>query len=128
RFRNGETPLMMAARTGNAQALRVLLDHGAETDAVETLRGTTALMWAAANSNSAAVRVLVDHGADVALRSSPIRRGRGPYVAPSARERIEEFEQGTGLRGAAVEFTLDEEPQFDVADLFDAGARSSGGN
>ena len=43
---NGETPLMMASRTGNVDAMKVLLDRGADVNATEKLRGTTALMWA----------------------------------------------------------------------------------
>ena len=42
----GRTPLMAASRTGNVDAMKVLLDHGAEVNTKETLRGTTALMWA----------------------------------------------------------------------------------
>ena len=38
---------MEASRTGNVDTMKVLLDHGAEVNARETLRGTTALMWAA---------------------------------------------------------------------------------
>jgi ankyrin repeat protein len=106
RLRNGETALMLAARTGEVAALGALLDRGAEIDATENLRGTTALMWAAANSNAPAVEVLLERGADPSLRSAVIERGRGPYLAPAARERIEEFEKGTGLRGAAVQFDL----------------------
>jgi ankyrin repeat protein len=104
RLRNGETALMLAARTGNVDAVAALLDYGAEVDAVETLRGTTALMWAAAYSNPSVVELLLERGADPSLRSAIIDRGRGPYLAPPARERIEEFEKGTGLRGAAVTF------------------------
>ena len=104
---NGETALMLAARTGTAAAVDTLLMLGAEIDAAEDLRGTTALMWAAANSNSSAVELLVERGADLSLRSAIVERGRGPYLAPAARERIEEFEQGTGARGAVLEFDLD---------------------
>jgi uncharacterized protein len=104
RLRNGETALMLAARTGNVDALAALLDYGAEIDAAETLRGTTALMWAAAYSNPPVIELLLERGADPSVRSAIIDRGRGPYLAPSARERIEEFEKGTGLRGAAVTF------------------------
>ncbi len=38
---------MIAARTGNVDAMKVLLDHGADPNAKDTLRGTTPLMWAA---------------------------------------------------------------------------------
>jgi ankyrin repeat protein len=100
---NGETPLMMAARTGRVPLLEVLLANGAQIDAKEKLRGTTALMWAAANSNPEAVRFLVSKGADVSARSATTPPGRNPYLAPPGRERIQEFIDGTGLRGAIVE-------------------------
>ena len=106
---NGETPLMMAARTGTVAVLRELLAHKAKLEARENLRGTTALMWAAANSNSGAVRFLISKGADVSARSGTMQPGRLPYVAPPGRERIQEFIDGTGLRGAAAE-TADTKP------------------
>jgi ankyrin repeat protein len=100
---NGETPLMMAARTGRVQILDVLLANGADINAKEKLRGTTALMWAAANANADAVRFLVSKGADINARSATTPPGRNPYLAPPGRERIQEFIDGTGLRGAIVE-------------------------
>jgi ankyrin repeat protein len=100
---HGETPLMFASRNGAPDAVELLLKRGAKLDAAENLRGTTALMWAAANSNAAAVRVLLQHGANYRLRSATAARGRGPYLAPPARERIQEFIDGTGLRGAVVD-------------------------
>jgi uncharacterized protein len=106
---NGETPLMMAARTGSVPVLKELLAHKAKVDASESLRGTTALMWAAANSNSDAVRFLVSRGADVSAYSGTMKPGRLPYIAPPGRERIQEFIDGTGLRGAAAE-TADTKP------------------
>jgi ankyrin repeat protein len=100
---NGETPLMMAARTGNVAVLKLLLAKGAKLDARENLRGTTALMWAAADGNTEAVRFLISKGADVNARSATVAPGRRPYLAPPGRERIQEFIDGTGLRGAVVE-------------------------
>ena len=44
--------------------LRVLLQHGAEIDAIER-KGQTALMWAAAEGNADAVQVLIEAGADI---------------------------------------------------------------
>jgi uncharacterized protein len=106
-FRNGETPLMFAARTGSLPALETLLARGADIDAKEDLRGTTALMWAAANQNAPAVRLLLDHGADYAMKSRPIERGRRPYLAPSARARIEAFHRGEGQAGTSIPVDLD---------------------
>ena len=65
----GETPLMTAARTGNADAVAALLLHGANVDAKDGWRGQTALMWAAAEGHAAAVKVLLEHRADMHLRS-----------------------------------------------------------
>jgi ankyrin repeat protein len=110
---------MMAARTGRVPILDVLLANGANIDAKEKLRGTTALMWAAANQNPDAVRFLISRGADINLRSGTTPPGRGPYLAPPGRERIQEFIDGTGLRGAIVEQdkqdTTDPESKEDAA-------------
>ncbi|MEJ1965319.1 MAG: ankyrin repeat domain-containing protein [Gammaproteobacteria bacterium] len=100
---HGETPLMMAARTGRVPVMEALIEHGAKLEEKDTLRGTTALMWAAANANPDAVRLLVAKGADVNARSATVVPGRQPYLAPPGRERIQEFIDGTGLRGAIVE-------------------------
>ena len=70
----GETPLMLAARNGNLDAIKVLLDHNADVNAKEKLRGTTALMWAAEQGIRDAVKLLIDHGADVAAVQSDSRR------------------------------------------------------
>ena len=67
---NGETPLMMASRTGNVAAMTALLDRGADVNAKETLRGTTALMWAADQGHAAAVQLLIERGADMQARSN----------------------------------------------------------
>ena len=100
RLPGGETPLMMAARTGRVEVVDVLLDGGAAVDAVEDRRGTTALMWAAANEQPDAVRLFVARGADVSARSKAVPMGRGPYLAPIARDRIEDARRGVGQAGA----------------------------
>ena len=74
---------MVAARTGNVDAIKVLLDHGAEVNAKETLRGTTALMWAADEGHAAAIQLLIQHGADIKAQSDPAERGRGPALGKS---------------------------------------------
>ena len=76
---SGDTALMMAARTGKPDAVKVLLDNGAKIDAKETWGDTTALMWAVSEGNHAVVRMLIDKGADVNARSKfvPSATGRG---------------------------------------------------
>lgn len=98
---NGESPLMMAARTGDVATIQLLLDRGANINAQESLRGTSALMWAAANRNAPAVSLLLDNGADGAMRSIATNIGRTePYLAPTARTRIREFYQNSGISRA----------------------------
>jgi ankyrin repeat protein len=79
----GRTPLMIAARTGDVEAMRVLVGHGADVDARETLRGTTAMMWAADEGHEAAIQLLIDRGADINAASDPAPRGRGPALGKS---------------------------------------------
>jgi ankyrin repeat protein len=73
----------VASRTGNVDAMKVLLDHGAEVNVKETLRGTTALMWAADEGHAPAIQLLIQHGADIKAQSDPAERGRGPALGKS---------------------------------------------
>ena len=66
----GEPPILSAARTGSLDTVRLLVRHGADINATETLRGQTALMWAAAENHAAVVRTLLELGADVHARST----------------------------------------------------------
>jgi ankyrin repeat protein len=61
--------LMIAAGAGSAQAVKLLIERGADLSAVEPKRGQNALMWAAAEGHSDAVEVLIKAGADVNVTS-----------------------------------------------------------
>ena len=63
---------MTAARTGNAEVVRMLLARGADANARESSLGETALMWAAAENHPEAVRALIEHGADPNARSDKL--------------------------------------------------------
>jgi ankyrin repeat protein len=56
------TPLMYAAEIGSVDAMRLLIDRGADVNAQNAF-GSTALMWSVADP--AKVRLLLDHGAQV---------------------------------------------------------------
>ena len=56
--------MIIAAGNGQADAVRVLLEQGADGDA-KTESGMTALMGAAINGHADAVQALLDHDADV---------------------------------------------------------------
>ena len=60
----GITPLMYAAEVGSLDAMRVLIDRGADVNAQNDI-GSTALMWSV--SDPAKVRLLLDHGAQANL-------------------------------------------------------------
>ena len=67
---------MTAARTGNVDALKTLIAHGAQIDRRDA-RGQSPLMWAAARNNADAVRLLIESGADLTVRTSNTPSGRG---------------------------------------------------
>src|SRR6185436_1289892 len=68
----GQTVLMTAARTGNADVVERLITAGARVDETEKWRGETALMWAAGENNAAAVQVLIARGANINVQSRQI--------------------------------------------------------
>jgi ankyrin repeat protein len=61
----GWTGLHTAAQAGHAEALRLLLAHGADPNAREAGDNTYPLHWAAARKDMEMVRALVDAGGDV---------------------------------------------------------------
>ena len=69
-LRLGETPLMAASRSGNADAVKLLIARGADVNARESSRGQTALMWAVSQRHAQVVRVLLENRADVSARSN----------------------------------------------------------
>jgi ankyrin repeat protein len=66
---NGESPLMEASRSGRLEIVKALLEHGAEVNARENVRGQTALMWAVSQKHVDVVQMLLEHGADVHART-----------------------------------------------------------
>lgn len=80
----GEPVLMMAARSGNPDAVKALLAKGANVNVAEPERKQTALMWAASEGATSVVKVLLEAGANINARSkapkAPMPGGRIPRV------------------------------------------------
>jgi ankyrin repeat protein len=88
---------MFAARNGNPGAIKVLVDHKADVNAKEKLRGTTALMWASEQVHPEAVKALLAAGADYAAATNPDTKGARAYLAPSLANRKNSAQGAGGL-------------------------------
>ncbi len=64
----GVTPLVFAARQGDIESVKVLLEHGAEVNG-QTEGGWTALLAAVQNRNYKLAQLLLEHGADPKIQN-----------------------------------------------------------
>ena len=60
----GEPPLLTCARSGNVEAVELLLARGADPNVADAWKEQTAVMWAAAEDHVPVVETLIAHGAD----------------------------------------------------------------
>lgn len=67
---SGATPLHWAANKGYEAIAKVLINNGAEVDAVDNNFYATPLLWASYDGSLAVVKVLVNNGADVNMVNS----------------------------------------------------------
>jgi len=77
----GYTPLLIAAKNGNAPMIEALTTGGADANSA-TVNGTTALMFAAQAGNADAVQALLAHGADVNAKEKV--KGETPIMIAAA--------------------------------------------
>jgi uncharacterized protein len=80
----GYTPLLVAAKTGNAKVIETLIKHGADPDRTTT-NGTTPLMLAAAAGDADAVRILAYYSANVNAREKVKGETALDFAAASGR-------------------------------------------
>lgn len=70
----GETALIRAAREGNAERVRALLEAGADISSA-SVGGWTALHWAAYNDNPLTLELLLSRAAAACVNATTVRRG-----------------------------------------------------
>ena len=75
-----KTPLIWASETGSADAVKVLLAHGAGVNAQDK-QGISALRYAAANARFQIVNLLLEYGADPSL---PDNWSKTPLIAAAS--------------------------------------------
>src|SRR4029453_13853043 len=92
---SGETVLMAATRTGNADSVRALLDRGANPNVAESQLQLTALMMAAEAGYTEVVRALLEKGADIRART---RTG----ATPAPRLPCQPNQTGCGSHGEGI--------------------------
>jgi len=132
---DGITPLMVAAEAGSADAMKMLIERGANVNAKNTY-GSSALMWSVTDAKK--VRLLLDHGADVnvtarsgrtaliiasfANPSSEVVRmllAKGANVAVMDQRKVTPLNAATfGNDTATVRFLLDASADINTADTF----------
>src|SRR5262245_62191933 len=74
---------MTASRTGNVDAMTLLLARGANVNAKESERGQTPLMWAVLENHTDAVKLLLARGADINAKTTA-RTIKGEYTPARA--------------------------------------------
>jgi ankyrin repeat protein len=94
--KRGTTPLMYSAAVGSVDAMRLLIQGGAEVNAKNAFEAT-ALMWCATNFEK--VRLLVEKGANVNARSKP---GRTPLLIAASSDGSHEVVKYLLDKGADV--------------------------
>jgi ankyrin repeat protein len=93
-LRDGQTLLMLASKAGDAAAVNLLIENGANVNAAETRTGTTAIVWAAIANCASVIKTLAEAGADVNRKSA---LATFPHTGQAVLE--EAYEEGVSYVG-----------------------------
>src|SRR5690606_39106111 len=102
---SGVTALHLAAKSAKGEGtVGVLLEHGAQVDALEASAGQTPLMFAASFGRTAAARQLLDFGADPAIRTEVVDVLKNMVIDREAEDRL--LEAMEEIRKSGIEGDL----------------------
>jgi ankyrin repeat protein len=128
------TPLLIAAKNGNALIVKALLDAGADANSA-TADGATALMTAAISGNAGTVAELLNHGANVNATERAHSQTALMFAAAENRAAVIAVlaAHGADLKAATTVVHLDEEKLDDNGNPIpkketEAGGTVTGGN
>ena len=79
RSSDGDTMLILASKMGHYEVVKLLLNHGANTNLVNKL-GMSALAVASSNGHGDVVNLLIESGANVNQRSAKRGANKGNYT------------------------------------------------
>src|SRR5215471_21800519 len=122
----GVPPIMTCARSGAADAVRMLLAGDADVNAREPAQNQTALMWAAAEHHPGVVRALIDAKADLLAHT------KSGFTALHFAAREGDIESARLLLAAGINIDIRSQPDVaqtgaDIEQGTTAGA-AGGGN
>src|SRR5207245_11056540 len=100
----GVPPLMTCARSGNADAVEMLLARAADVNAKEPAQNQTALMWAAAEHHPGVVGMLIEAKADLQART------KSGFTALHFAAREGDVESARQLLAAGVNIDIRSQP------------------
>jgi ankyrin repeat protein len=109
---NGFTPLMVAARTGYLEVLRLLLARGAAVDAVEPCDGATAFHYACHDNQAECAEALVQAGCEVGLMTKRGKTGREVAAANGHRALVVRLRALEAERSRAAQAAAGSEPEM----------------
>ena len=105
--KNGDdvTPLMEAVRGGSGEAVRLLLDAGAEIDAVDSSHGWTPLMRSANYRHLQGLRLLLERGAAVNVRDNEGRTALDIAQSQGEKEMVWLLKEAGAVEGEVLAAT-----------------------
>ena len=104
----GVQALHLAAQAGSAEAVKALLDHGADIDAQDKTHGRTALVFAVSKDRREVLSLLASRGAKLTLTTTVIdyrERASADRAAREARDRVV-----SATTGRKVDSSFDPDP------------------